>query len=111
MEDSVLKIDLEGNLETWQAASPLFRITAEAPPFMVIQGDSDTLVPVEVGRLFAEKLAQTSAAPVVYTEIEGAQHAFDFFPSLRSEYVKHGVEKFLAWRYSQYRQANAETAE
>jgi len=35
-------------------------------------------------------------------ELKGAQHAFDVFPSLRSEYVKFGVEKFLAWTYSQY---------
>jgi len=40
--------------------------------------------------------------PVAYAEIPGAQHAFELFPSLRTTYVIHGVERFLAYVYSQY---------
>lgn len=102
LEDSVFKLDMSGNEQTFKEASPLFHINDNAPPFMVIQGSHDTLVPVESSRAFSKTLRAKSKHKVAYVELEGAQHAFDIFPSLRSEYVKFGVEKFLAWTYSQY---------
>ena len=38
----------------------------------------------------------------MYAEIPGAQHAFEIFPSLRTTFAVHGVERFLAWVYSRY---------
>ncbi len=52
--------------------------------------------------MFAAKLKGVSEQPVAFAEISDAQHAFDMFPSLRSEHVKQGVERFLAYLYSQY---------
>ena len=52
--------------------------------------------------MFASKLREVSKQPAAYAEIRDAQHAFDMFPSLRSELVKQGVERFLAYLYSQY---------
>jgi acetyl esterase/lipase len=101
-ETSVMKVPLEGNLSQYQAASPLFRVNASAPPFLIIHGDKDSLVPVEGARVFAKNLQGISAQPVAFAEISDAQHAFDMFPSLRSEHVKQGVERFLAYLYSQY---------
>jgi len=101
-EESVLKLSLEANLAQYQAVSPLSRINADAPPFLIIHGDKDSLVPVAYARLFAGKLREVSKQPVAYAEIADAQHAFDMFPSLRSEHVKQGVERFLAYLYSQY---------
>jgi acetyl esterase/lipase len=103
-ESSIMKLSLEGHSEEYEQASPLFRIHDQAPPFLVIHGDKDTLVPVEEGRLFSEKLQETSSNPVAYAEISGGQHAFDVFPSIRSEHVKLGVERFLMWIYSGYLQ-------
>ena len=80
----------------------LFRIHKNAPPFLIIQGDKDTLVPVEEARVFSENLKAVSSNSVSYAEISGAQHAFDVFPSLRSEHVKQGIEKFLFLLYSDY---------
>ena len=101
-EESVLKLSLEANLAQYQAVSPLSRINADAPPFLIIHGDKDSLVPVAYARLFAGKLREVSKQPVAYAEIADAQHAFDMFPSLRCEHVKQGVERFLAYLYSQY---------
>jgi len=97
-----MKLSLEGHAEEYQQASPMFRIDDQAPPFLIIHGDKDTLVPVEEGRLFSETLRETSENPVAYAEISGAQHAFDIFPSIRSEHVKHGIERFLMYLYSGY---------
>jgi hypothetical protein len=59
-------------------------------------------VPVEEARVFSENLRAVSSNSVSYAEISGAQHAFDMFPSLRSEHVKQGIEKFLCLLYSDY---------
>ncbi|MBD3646337.1 MAG: prolyl oligopeptidase family serine peptidase, partial [Pseudomonadales bacterium] len=102
LEKHIMKKSLSESPEDFRLASPLVQVNPDAPPFLIIHGDKDTLVPVEEARLFAERLSATSTSPVVYAEIPGGQHAFDMFPSLRSEHVKHGVEKFLAWTYSRY---------
>jgi acetyl esterase/lipase len=83
--------------EDYRAASPINRVTPEAPPFLVVHGSNDTLVPVAEARLFVERLRETSKVPVAYAEIAGAQHAFDIFPSLRSSGVVRGVARFLEW--------------
>jgi acetyl esterase/lipase len=83
--------------EDFRAASPLFRITADAPPFLVVHGSNDTLVRVAEAREFVERLRETAKNPVAYAEIAGAQHAFDIFPSLRSAGVLRGVARFLEW--------------
>jgi acetyl esterase/lipase len=68
-----------------------------APPFFVIHPDRDTLVVVEDARRFVESLRKGSASPVVYAELPGAQHAFDFFYSTRFEAVVDGIETFADW--------------
>jgi len=47
-------------------------------------------------------LKAVAPGAVVYAEIPGAQHAFEIFPSLRTAFVVHGVERFLALIYSRY---------
>ena len=62
------------------------------------QGDHDTFTPtfVEGARRFVASLRDSSANPVVYAELPGAQHAFDLFHSLRFEAVVDGIEAFAA---------------
>ncbi|MDT7726867.1 MAG: hypothetical protein QOI21_3443 [Actinomycetota bacterium] len=86
-------------LDDYIAASPLDRITDEAPPFFVIHGERDSLVPAREARGFVQRLRENSNSPVAYAEIPGAQHAFDVFPSIRSAHVVRGVERFLEWTY------------
>ena len=102
LESSILKRSFSGNETFYRSLSPMHRIHADAPPFLIIHGDSDTLVPVQEGQLFAARLAEVSSAPVAWAEIPDAQHAFDLVPSLRSERVKFGVARFLAWNYSRH---------
>jgi len=85
--------------EIYQAASPLARVHADAPPFFVIHGHDDSLIPVPEARAFVDALRAVSTNPVVYAELAGAQHAFDIFPSIRSAHVVRGVERFLDWTY------------
>jgi acetyl esterase/lipase len=91
--------DPEQYLDDYIAASPLDRITPDAPPFFVIHGAKDTIVPVDEAREFTRRLREKSKREVAYAEISGAQHAFDLFPSIRSAHVVRGVERFLEWAY------------
>jgi acetyl esterase/lipase len=102
LEENLFKAPRKEAPEEYRHASPVHRINPEAPPFLIIHGECDSLVPVEEARAFADRLRNVSEEPVLYAEIPGAQHAFDMFASIRSEHTKHGVEKYLAWLYTRY---------
>ena len=98
----VLGKKLEEEPEAFRDASPMDLVRQDAPPFFVIHGSHDTLVPVEDARDFVELLRAVSDAPVLYAEMRGAEHAFDVFPSFRTARVIEGVERFLHSVHQQY---------
>ena len=71
--------------------------TTNAPPCFVVHGDQDTLVIVEDARGVVEQLRATSANPVVYAELPGAQHGFDLFRSRRFDTVVDAILAFTAY--------------
>lgn len=109
-EPRVVKAFLDEEPGRFVEASPIDQVHASAPPFLVVHGDRDSLVPVPDTRLFVERLRDVSQQPVLYAELEGAQHAFDVFPSLRTAKVVEGVERFLTSLWEQ-RSATAPVAE
>lgn len=96
LEPLVMHAFIADEPEKFVAASPLHRLREDAPPFFVIHGDRDTLAPAEDARTFVEQLRTVSAQPVLYAEMQGAQHAFEVFPSVRTAKVIEGVERFLS---------------
>jgi acetyl esterase/lipase len=99
----VLFADPRADLTPFEKASPLLRVRSDAPPFYVIHGVNDTLVSVTQARAFVEALREVSEAPVAYTELHGTHHAFDVFPSVRSQHSVRHVERFLRWAYDGWR--------
>jgi len=97
LEERVLKGRRDEIPEMFDRASPITRVGAEAPPFFVIHGESDTLVPVAEAREFVRALREKSRERVAYAELPGAQHAFEIFPSVRTIHTVNGVHRFLAW--------------
>ncbi len=95
LEPWVMKAFLAEEPEKFASASPIDQVGPDAPPFLVLHGDRDTLAPVEYARLFVERLREVSEAPVVYAELHGAHHAFDLFVSARAKPVIEAVERFL----------------
>ena len=89
--------------DVYEAASPILRITPDAPDFFVIHGELDTLVAVDQARLFVEALRRTSRKSVVYAELPGAQHAFDVFHSIRSAHAVRAVDRYLTWHWNTWR--------
>jgi acetyl esterase/lipase len=92
----VLKSKVDEARESWLQASPMSWVGPDAPPFMVVHGTNDTLVPVEQARSFAAMLRAESKQPVVYAELPGAQHAFEVFDSNRTLAAVGAVHRFLA---------------
>jgi acetyl esterase/lipase len=112
IERVVMKSKLAEARAEFENASPLYQAGPDAPPFFVIHGHHDSLVPVEEARAFVERLREVSGAPVVYAELPGAQHAFDVFPSIRAAHVIRAVERFADFVYStRYTKAHAEPEE
>jgi acetyl esterase/lipase len=95
LEKRVMKTTFAEHPEVFHAASPTERVNADAPPFFVLQGSNDTLVPVEVARTFVQGLRHVSRQPVAYAELPRAQHAFDVLASLRCQATTAGVAAFL----------------
>ena len=95
LEPMLIKAFFEEEPERFREASPVHHVHPDAPPFLVIHGDRDTLAPVADARRFVERLRAVSQQPVLYAEMQGAQHAFEIFPSVRSAKVIEGVERFL----------------
>ena len=93
-----------------EQATPLLQVRKDAPPFFVIHGHHDSLVPVEEARELVRRLREISDSPVVYAELPGAQHAFDVFHSIRSAHVIRGVERFLRWVHADVSAPNSALA-
>ena len=94
-EKVVIKKPLAGNEELYRAASPMHRVHPDAPPFLVIHGDRDTLVPVDDARDFVEKMRDISKERVLYVELADAEHAFDLWPSERTARISEAIGRFL----------------
>jgi acetyl esterase/lipase len=86
--------------EAFRAASPITYVSPDAPPFFVLHGTNDSLIPVEQARAFSKRLREVSRQPVAYAEMPFAQHAFDIFGSSRAAHAAVAVEQFLAEIYS-----------
>jgi acetyl esterase/lipase len=100
---TVMKSELVDDRERWEAASPVGRIGPDAPPFFVIHGTNDALVPVEQARAFVAALRKGSSNPVVFAELPRTEHAFDNFGSVRTAHTVHAIERFLAVVYGDRR--------
>ena len=95
MEPLVIKAFLADEPEKFADASPMDRVHPDRPPFVIAQGDKDTLAPVEEARVFVDDLRSTSSASVVYFEFPGAQHIFDLGYSHQSSQMIEGVLSML----------------
>jgi acetyl esterase/lipase len=91
----VLKSRKEEAPDVWEQASTMTWVGPQAPPFFVVHGTNDSLVPVEQARSFAAMLRAVSNEPVVYAELPGAQHAFEVFDSARTLFAVGAVHRFL----------------
>lgn len=92
----VMGFPVRGHAQQYQDASPMRRVHPGAPPFLVVHGTVDNLVPVEQARRLTNNL-RSAGAQVCYVELPGAPHAFDVFHSTWSHGAVDGVARWLTW--------------
>lgn len=83
--------------DVYLEASPITKVRSDAPPFFVLHGADDSIIPVREGRDFVAALKSVSTNTVAYSEIPHAQHAFDFFGSPHGHFTATAVAHFLDW--------------
>ncbi|WP_225635566.1 alpha/beta hydrolase [Streptomyces solaniscabiei] len=54
-------------------ASPVARVTPDAPPFLILHGDGDTVIPVTQGQALASAL-EAAGAEAAFRTVAGADH-------------------------------------
>lgn len=95
LERIVVKRRIERHPEVFRAASPIARVHTNAPPFLVIHGSRDNVIPVAQARSFVERLRAVSASLVAYVELPGAGHGFDLLDGARTGSMGHAIGLFL----------------
>jgi len=81
-------------------SAPVALVGPDAPPFLVIHGERDTVVGVGNARKFAAAL-RAAGGDVAFAELPGAQHTFDLLRSIRVEDEIDAIEDFAAWAAKQ----------
>ena len=71
------------------------RIHADAPPFLLLHGELDSIIPVDEARQFHTALAATSRQRVEYSELPRAGHAFDLVDSSHARRCAVETSRFL----------------
>jgi acetyl esterase/lipase len=91
----VVKAFFDTEPERFHAASPMDHVERASAPWLMLQGDRDSLTPAPEAREFARRLREHSQHTVGYAEFPGAQHAFDIYYSLRAIAAVELTARFL----------------
>jgi acetyl esterase/lipase len=81
--------------DIYRRASPIARVHPKAPPFLVIHGSNDSVIPVQQARSFVEQLKAVSRSTVGYLELPGAGHGFDMTDGARTGAMATATGLFL----------------
>ena len=103
--EQFVKQPLASARDAWEKGSPIARVDAGAPPFLVLHGGLDSLAYVEGTHRFLEAFRASGARSLAYAELPGAQHAFDTFAGLRGQHAARAVLRYLAYQLSLARAA------
>jgi acetyl esterase/lipase len=95
LEQIVVRKKIAKHPEIFRKASPIAQVHADAPPFLVIHGTGDSVIPVEQARGFVERLRAASHSVVSYIELPGAGHAFDMIDGARTGSMATAIGLFL----------------
>ncbi|OBG20603.1 alpha/beta hydrolase [Mycobacterium sp. 852002-51057_SCH5723018] len=95
LERVVVRKSIARHPEIFRDASPIARVHRNAPPFLVIHGSKDSVIPVEQARTFVERLRAVSHSMVGYLEFPGAGHGYDLIDGERAGAAAHAASLFL----------------
>src|SRR5581483_4738431 len=102
LEHFVMQARYADRPELFESASPISRVHRTAPPFFVLHGENDSVIPSVQARAFCEALRNAGAPTVCYAELPNAHHAFDMFATIRSRLAADAVADFFGLVYGRY---------
>lgn len=102
LEHFVMQTRYADNPELFTSASPISHVHSAAPPFLVLHGENDSLIPSAQAKAFCAALREAGAPSVCYAELPNAHHAFDMVATVRSRLAAGGVADFLGVAYGRY---------
>jgi acetyl esterase/lipase len=82
---------VQENLEKVQRANPIHYLTKDDPPFLIVHGEKDTIVPCHQSELLDEALKQ-KGIEVTFHKLPGAGHGG---PQFSSDKIEAAVEAFF----------------
>ena len=80
-------LEVMGGQDNFDRASPVSHVRADLPPLLIIHGDEDETVPVEISTAFHQAL-QAAGAPSTLTLYDGAGHSDYLFAALTDEQAR-----------------------
>ncbi|UXA18348.1 alpha/beta hydrolase [Mycobacterium sp. SMC-4] len=95
LERVVVRRKIDRHPEVFRKASPIARVHPDAPPFLVVHGTGDSVIPVAQARSFVERMRDVSRATVGYVELPGAGHGFDMTDGARTGATSTAIGLFL----------------
>jgi acetyl esterase/lipase len=110
LELFVMKERYADQPELFELASPISHVHRDAPPFFVLHGESDSVIPTVQARAFCGALRGAGAHTVGYAELPNAHHAFDLFATVRSRLTADAVADFLGVVYGQHVRSRSRAA-
>lgn len=102
LEHVVMQRRFSDHREMFEAASPTLRAHRDAPPFFILHGENDAVVPRSQARKFHGALREAGARTVALAEMPNAHHAFDTIATLRCQLAAEAVASFLGIVYGRY---------
>jgi acetyl esterase/lipase len=103
LEDVVMQRSYSADPALFDAASPIQRISDQAPPFLIIHGSHDTLASAAEASEFEKQLSKISQNTVIHIEIELAQHAFELFHSPHADWASIACARFGNFLFQQHK--------
>ena len=95
LERVVVNRKIAKHPEIFRKASPIARVHPDAPPFLIVHGSGDTVIPAAQARSFVERLRSVSHSVVSYAELPGAGHGFDMTCGTRTASMATAIGLFL----------------
>lgn len=106
MTRNVMPGPREAHEALWRAMQPVSHLAAldagEAPPFLVLHGTHDVLIPLAEARWFVGEMRKHYRGEVVYAEVPYAHHGWDVPHSLRADLTVEALQRYLELQYARW---------
>lgn len=105
VDRDVMRGSYDDKPDEYHAVSPVDHVTQGAPPFLVIHGTHDSLVPIAEAEVFVDALERAGGF-VEFVRVLGAQHGFDAVSSNVSRHVAALVTTWVTEQVEEPAQAS-----